>query len=395
MNDDLPILIIGGGLGGMALAVGLTGRGFRVRVFEQAPELKEAGAGITVSGGALRSLDWLGVGDIVRAKSERAAKLPLLHYISGDLISGAYDVKAFPEENEPPDTRDWTTRHMHRADLHDILREKLSSVQPDSVATGHVFVGAEADDDGVTAHFANGVSAHGRALIGCDGLRSSLRAQMFPGETAEFTGQVTWRAMIPIEIAAPCMTAGRSAIFMGPGRVFNRYTVRNRSVVNCVATSLTDVWRGEGWSTPSTVDEFMAQHQGWHPDVTGLIARAPPDQLFKWALFERQPLAAWVQGRMTLLGDAAHPMLPFLGLGAAMAMEDSVVLTRAIEAFGVTEAAFKRYEAARIGRTTLLFHEARRQGRLYQGDDPFAYASGKPPALDRSFYEYDAGATAI
>jgi salicylate hydroxylase len=395
MTSDAPILIIGGGLGGMALALGLTGRGHRVRVFEQAPELKEAGAGLTISGGALRSLDWLGVGDIVRARSERAANLPLLHYQTAERIAGDYDVKAFPGADEPPDTRDWTTRHMHRADLHDILRDGLLARDPAAVATGHMFTGVERGEDEITAHFANGVSATGRALIGCDGLRSRVRAGMFPGETAKFTGQVTWRAMIPIDIAAPCMAAGRSAIFMGPGRVFNRYTVRDRSVVNCVATALTDVWRGEGWSNPSTVDEFMAEYAGWHPDVTGLISRAPPDQLFKWALFEREPLPRWTEGRMALLGDAAHPMLPFLGLGAAMAMEDSVVMTRAIEAFGVTETAFTRYEAARIGRTTLLFHEARRQGRLYQSDDPFAYLTGKPPAKDRSLFEYDAASVAI
>jgi salicylate hydroxylase len=395
MKTDAPILIIGGGLGGMAVALGLTTRGFRVRVFEQAAELKEVGAGITVSGGALRSLDWLGVGDAIRACSERAANLPLLHYATGALVSGAYDVKAFHNPDDPPDPRDWTTRHMHRADLHETLRARLLALAPDAVFTGHALTHVESDEDGVTAHFANGVAAHGAALVGCDGLRSAVRGQMFPGETAIFTGQVTWRAMIPIDIAIPCMSAGRSAIFMGPGRVFNRYTVRDRSVVNCVATALTDAWRGEGWSNPSTIAEFMAEFEGWHPDVTGLIERAPPDQLFKWALFERAPLPEWTRGRMTLLGDAAHPMLPFLGLGAAMAMEDSVVLTRAVEAFGVTEEAFKRYEAARIGRTTLLFHEAQRQGRLYQSDDPFAYAAGKPPAKDRSFYEYDAGATAI
>jgi salicylate hydroxylase len=395
VKGDLPILIIGGGLGGMALALGLAGRGFRVRVLEQARELRETGAGLTVSGGANKPLERLGVGDVVRARSERAANLPMLHFRTGELIAGAYDVKAVDDGLEIPDPRDGKTRHMHRADLHDALRDGLLALDPDALATGHAFTHTENDGEGVVAHFSNGAAARGCALIGCDGLRSAVRRQMFPGETAKFTGQVTWRAMIPIDIAAPFMSAGRSAIFMGPRRLFNRYTVRNRSLVNCVASARTDVWQGEGWSNPSTVDEFMAQYQDWHPDVTGLIAHAPPEQLFKWALFEREPLPKWTRGRVTLLGDAAHPMLPFLGLGAAMAIEDSVVLTRAVAAFGPTEEAFLRYQAARIGRTTLLFHEARRQGTLYQGDDPIAYISGKPPASNRSFYEYDAGAVAI
>jgi salicylate hydroxylase len=391
MKSDLPIVIAGGGLGGMALALGLTGRGFKVRVFEQASELKEAGAGLTVSGGAMRALDWLGVGETVHACSERAVSQARLHYTTGALIAGACDLV-----EERPDPRDWTTRHMHRADLYDTLRAGLFTLDPDAVATGHVFTRVETYDEGVKVEFANGAVVEGSALIGCDGLRSAVRNQIFPGEKPKFTGQVTWRCMIPIEIAAPFMQAGRSAVFMGPGKFFNRYTVRNRTLVNCVATALTgDDWQGEGWKNPSTVDEFMAQYEGWHPDVTGLITCAPPDQLFKWALFERDPLPQWTRGQVTLLGDAAHPMLPFLGLGAAMAMEDSVVLTRAIAAFGPTQEAFQRYETARIGRTTLLFHESRRQGSIYQNKDPSAYATSKPPASNRSFYEHDAGAVPI
>ena len=395
MRDAAPILIIGGGLGGIALGLGLASHGFAVRVFEQAEALGEIGAGITVSGGALRALDWLGVGDRVHARSDRAAKLPLLHWQSAALVAGAFDVGVDESAEAGFDPRDSTTRHMHRADLHDTLCEGLRAIDPDAVSTGHTFVHAEESEDGVVAHFANGASAEGLALVGCDGLRSAVRRQMFAQEAASFTGQVTWRGMIPIARAAPFMSAGRSAIFIGPGRLFNRYTVRRGSVVNCVATARSDVWQGEGWSHPSTVAEFLDQYRDWHPDVTGLIGCIPPGSVYKWALFEREPLPDWTRGRMTLLGDAAHPMLPFLGLGAAMAIEDSVVLTRAIMADGPGEAAFRRYQAARIGRTTLLFHEARRQGRLYQSDDPFAYDRGRPPAQDRSFYEYDAGATPI
>ena len=171
MTRDSPILIIGGGLGGLALAVGLAGRGFPVRVFEQARELREIGAGLTVSGGAMRALDWLGIGDIVRRRSERAANLPRLHYATGALIAGAYDVSALRDDGAP-NPRDWKTRHMHRADLHEALRERLFALDPDALALGHAFIGAEALADGVTARFANGETAQGRVLIGCDGSRS-------------------------------------------------------------------------------------------------------------------------------------------------------------------------------------------------------------------------------
>jgi salicylate hydroxylase len=389
MNSDTPILIVGGGLGGAALALGLARRGLPVRLFEQAETLGEIGAGLTVSGGAMRALHWLGVADAVRARSERAARLPLLHYRTGALIAGAYD------ESGGDDPPDWTTRHMHRADLHDILVSALGALAPDALATGHRFARAQSGPDSVTAHFENGGSAEGSLLIGCDGLRSAVRAQMFGAEQPRFTGQVTWRCLIPIADAKPFMQAGRSAIFMGPARLFNRYTVRGGQVVNCVATARADVWRDEGWTTPSTVALFREHYEGWHPDILGLIEAAPPDRLFKWAMFERDPLPAWTDGRMGLLGDAAHPMLPFLGLGAALAMEDAVVLTRAILAYGANPEALKRYEASRIGRATLLFHEARRQGALFQSADPDSYAQAKPPAQDRSFYEYDPGAAEI
>ncbi len=391
MRREDPTLIIGGGLGGAALALGLLRQGLPVRLFEQAAELKEVGAGLTVSGGALRALDWLGVGEAVRARSERAARLPLLHYASGALLTGAYDDPA----SDGADPVDWTTRHMHRADLHDILLAGVRERDPAALAPGHKFAAAELRGDRVEARFANGAVARGRLLVGCDGMRSAVRGLLFGQEMPHFTGQVTWRAMVPMDVAAPFMGAGRSAIYIGPRRLFNRYTVRGRTLVNCVATARTNVWRGEGWTTPSTVAEFRQHYEGWHGDVIGLIEAAPPDALFKWALFEREPLPGWTRGPMTLLGDAAHPMLPFLGLGAAMAMEDAVILARAITAFGPTEEALLRYERARLVRTTVIFHEARRQGALFQGEDPAAYTRGKPPAQDRSFYEYDPAVTPI
>ena len=378
------VLIIVGGLGGAAAALGLARRGFKVRVFEQSVALKEVGAGLTVGLGAIRSLHALGVGDAVRAASERAAKLALLHYQSGALMAGAMDDGA-----DFDDPAVWTTRHMLRADLHAILIDAVRALDPDAFALDHRFVAAEEDGDGVTATFANGAVARGDLLIGSDGLRSAVRAQLFGQKTPRFTGQVTWRCLLPMEIAAPFMSAGRSAIFIGPGRFFNRYSVRGKTLVNCVATAKTGIWSEEGWSVPSTVAEFMAQYESWHPDVVGLIAHAPDDQLFKWALYEREPLSSWTRGRITLLGDAAHPMLPFLGLGAALAIEDAVVLAMALANSDGAPAGLTRYEQARIGRATHVFGQARRQGDIYQGSDPTAYLRSNPPAGDRALYDYE------
>ena len=228
------ILIVGGGLGGTAAALGLVRCGFTVRVFEQSTALKEVGAGLTVSLGAMRSLHALGVGEAVRGASERAAKLALLHYESAALMAGALDDGA-----DFDDPQAWTTRHMLRADLHAILIDAVRGLDPDAFALDRPFVGAEEDDTGVTARFANGAVARGDLLIGCDGLRSAVRTHLFGRQTPRFTGQVTWRCLLPIEVVAPFMTAGRSAIFIGPGRFFNRYTVRHKTLVNCVATANT------------------------------------------------------------------------------------------------------------------------------------------------------------
>jgi salicylate hydroxylase len=295
---------------------------------------------------------------------------------------------AIDDGTEPDDPAGWTTRHMLRADLHAILIDAVRALDPDSFVLDHIFVRAEDRGDAVTAFFANGAVAQGDMLIGCDGLKSAVRAQLFGTRTPRFTGQVTWRCLLPIAAARPFLGAGRSAIFIGPRRFFNRYTVRRGTLVNCVATAKTGVWSEEGWSVPSTVAEFRQQFDGWHPDVTGLIEHAPPDQIFKWALFEREPLSGWTKGNITLLGDAAHPMLPFLGLGAALAIEDAVILSMALGEHN-DPTALLRYEQARIGRTTHIFGEARRQGESYQGDDPKDYLRSNPPAANRALFDYD------
>ena len=385
MNDG-SILIIGAGLGGAALGLGLARRGFRVRVFEQSPALGEVGAGLTVPVSAMRALYALGVGEAVRAHSEWAAKQPMLHYQTASVMAGEIDDGA-----DLDDPTAWTTRHMLRADLHSILIDALRSLDPEAIALDHRLTAAEVIGDGVTAAFANGVSASGQLLIGCDGLRSVLRAQLFEQRKPTFTGQVTWRCLVPMEVAAPFMTAGRSAIYIGPSRFFNRYTVRGKRLVNCVATAKTNAWKEEGWSVPSTIEEFKEQYRGWHPDVIGLIEHAPQTAVYKWALYEREPLTEWTRGRIALLGDAAHPMLPFLGIGAALAIEDAVVLSMALgDTPDKPEFALKRFEQARIERATTLFHAARRQGEAYQADDPYGYIQAQPPAVaNRPIFDYD------
>ena len=232
-------------------------------------------------------------------------------------------------------------------------------------------------------------AAQGDLLIGADGVRSAVRALLWEATAPRFTGQVAYRFMMPGDVAAPFLQeAGRAAVFQGPGRVFNRYTLREGAIVNCVGITRSDAWAGEGWSTPATVAEMLALYEGWHPDVTALIARAPAEHLIKWALFDRPPLAEWRRGRVALLGDAAHPMLPFLGLGAAMAIEDAMVLARALDrAPGI--AGLDLYAAARRPRAGRIADLSRVQGEYSQARDPDAYDASRAPAQDPAIQDYD------
>jgi salicylate hydroxylase len=227
-------------------------------------------------------------------------------------------------------------------------------------------------------------------LIGCDGVRSAVRELQFPERGhAVFSGQVAFRCLVPGVIAQPYMSAGRGAVYVGPGHTINRYALRNGTIVNCVGLARASAWRQEGWSTPATNAEFLEQFSEWHPDVVGLIKVAPANGIIKWAIFEHQPMAGWSKQRVTLAGDAAHPMLPFLGLGAAMAIEDGVTLAQAIAAHRSPTAALAAYEAARLPRTRQIFELSRRQGELLQSVNPDSYATAAAPAHDPALFDFD------
>jgi salicylate hydroxylase len=171
--------------------------------------------------------------------------------------------------------------------------------------------------------------------------------------------------------------------------VFSRYTLRRNALLNCVGILRTDSWLDEGWSIPATAAEMQAQYEGWHPDVHSLIALAPAQGLLKWGIFDRPPLPGWRDGPVTLLGDAAHPMLPFLGLGAAMAIEDGLVLARALAGFDSVGAAFDAYERVRRPRTEEIARLSRLQGQLNQAGSPDDYRHGESPAGDRAVFEFE------
>ena len=383
--NDFRVLVVGAGLGGLVAALALRREGFQVDVYEQTAVLGEVGAGLSLSLGAQDALSEVGVLDAVRSKASVTRHLARLHYKTGQLLSGAVD-DSDGTSADPPGATVPTGLQIHRADLHEIL---LSAVRAcgAGIHLNRRYVHCSEREAGVAAHFSDGSQAVGDVLIGADGLRSEVRAELWGREEPRWTGQVAFRSVLPTRLVAPLLGAGgRAAVYYGPGRTFNRYTLRRGAILNCVGIARTDSWEGEGWTTPASRDELSALYEGWHGDLCELIDRLPDGSLMKWALFDREPLSRWRQGAVTLLGDAAHPMLPFLGLGAAMAIEDGLALARALTR-DPGPVGLDAYEELRRPRTTEVMLASRLEGQLVQGRDPSELTLGEIPSFNRRFYE--------
>ncbi|MCS6946637.1 MAG: FAD-dependent monooxygenase, partial [Steroidobacteraceae bacterium] len=204
-----------------------------------------------------------------------------------------------------------------------------------------------------------------------------------------FTGYIAWRGLVPIERVPSAALEPPSQIFIGPGHLVNRYPVRRGKWLNVVAFAERSGWQEEGWSIPADRDELLAEYAAWHPWVTDIIAAAPIDKLFKWALCARSPLMRWVQGRAALLGDAAHPILPYLGQGAVLALEDAVVLGRAFCGQSDVELALARYEAARVGRARFVVERSALQAPKFQGPNPDEFRHDVPVDEALGLFRYD------
>ena len=226
--------------------------------------------------------------------------------------------------------------------------------------------------------------------MGADGVRSVVRAVLFPSQPPSFTGQVAWRGMVPVELLPPEVQAMPPGIHVGPQRLFLRYPVRGGTLINFAAFVELDGWEEESWSIASTVPELLEHFADWDTVVRTIISATPMPGLYKWALHAREPLSGWIAGRVTVLGDAAHAMLPFMGQGAATALEDAVVLARCLTGFASDEA-LRRYETARRARTTMVQMQSRLLGLQLQGKDPDSL--GRGPLLNEEalgLFEHDA-----
>jgi salicylate hydroxylase len=385
------IIVAGGGIGGMTAALALIRAGFSVSLFEQAPALGDVGAGLTVQPSATRAMDYLGLGTEFRQRADPSPSSSVFHYKTGETISELMSAG----NAAGADGVTWYHR-IHRADFLGMLEDAIRAASPDTLHLGRRIARVEQAGGRVAAILQDGTWVEGDALIGADGARSPIRSQLFDTGTPQFRGQVAYRCLIPMERVRHVLGGRNSGTYIGPGRIFNQYPVRHDTILNCVGIVKTADWQEEGWSTPATRAEFMAQFAGWHDSLAGLIAEAPGDKLIKWALYDRDPLPRWSAGRITLLGDAAHPILPFLGLAGAMAIEDAVVLARACAALPQDlQAAFLNYERVRQPRTQHVLINSRAQGEVYQDNDTDAYVTRHRPNTDPDLYAYNPATAAL
>ena len=373
---SLRIVIIGAGIGGLTAALALQRRGFRPVVYERAPIAREIGAGVIIWPNARRALRDLEIDEALAAISSDVRTSYFCDYATGSILDVRWGEQLVEKHG-------MGNLQVHRGDLHGLLLQAVLANSAEAVHPGHQFIRLAQDGDGITVEFANGARVPCDVVVGADGNASAVRSYLFPGEAPVFTGQVSFRALIPWDVLPPAIAERKYAMYPGPQRMLLHYPLRGGRIMNLVANGRSASWEEEGWAIPATNEEFAAAYSDFAPEVVAMIHSIPAGSLFKWGLRDREPLATWTKGRVTMLGDAAHPMSPFLGQGACIAIEDGLVLGRAFELAGSIEEALARYEAARKIRGTNVQLWSREQGRNLQ-----ASRKGQT-AIERGLLDYD------
>jgi salicylate hydroxylase len=389
----LRVAVIGAGIGGLTAALSLRRAGFAVDVYEQAPQLTHIGGGINMGPNAARILYRLGLGDGLDRQAVRPKGSHQRRWQDGATLQR---VPLNPRSEELYGAPHVT---IHRADLLAVIAGGLPSRH---LHLGYRLVGLTDRGDRVEARFDNGVRLETDILVGADGIHSAVRATLFGEAEPAFAGCVAYRGLVPSARLADLGLELGSQSWVGPGGHFVHYFVSRGRLLNFVGWTEHDRWNREDWTDRATVARARAAFSGWHPQVRHIIAAA--DECFIWALFDRDPLPRWSVGRVSLLGDACHPMYPFMGQGAAQAIEDGACLAACL-AGGVDDppAALRHYELLRLPRVSRLQAMSRaNKTRFHLPDGPeqeardreWARAPDRSPEALRWLHGFDAGSLA-
>src|SRR5262245_13459418 len=361
MSKAQKVAVVGAGIGGLNAAIALIQRGFDVTVYEQADALGEIGAGIQLSPNAARVLMALGLDKEFEAIAFEPNRHVVRNWKSGSIVSATQMKGVFRPQ--------YGAGYFgsHRADLHAVLQR---AVPASAIRLTARCIGVTQSAERAVILFADGSQAEADVIIGADGIRSAVRASLYGPDAPRFTGHIVWRGLVPTtalpkDLIEPDMTA-----WFGPKGTVVHYYVRRGEIVNWIAHYEAD-WREESWSVESDWREAAQAYTGWHPLLTELFSRT--QRCYKWALYDRDPLPCWTQGRVTLLGDAAHPMLPYLAQGAAQAIEDGYVLADLLAQHrSDPHGALVAYEQARLPRPARLPLHARERGKINNTTSPLA-----------------------
>jgi salicylate hydroxylase len=381
MGGSRPnIAIVGGGIGGLFAANALLAQGLQVSVYEQAPALGEVGAGVFLTPNSVRQLERAGLGPAVEKWGARVGPGSRYFRHDGSPIAPV----------QVTDSSGWNaTFGMHRADLVELLADAL----PDNVVhTGHRCTGFEQRDDVARVTFSNGTVAEADVIVAADGIHSELRPYVFPPSNPVFSGSVAYRGVLPLE-RIPDWPTDAWLMWLGKAKHFLTFPVRAGQLINYVGFVPADEQMKESWSSPGDPDVLRREFAGWDPRIETLLKQV--QMTFRWALYDREPLPTWTRGRLSLLGDAAHPMLPHLGQGANQSIEDGMALATILARADRTTvpAALAAYERLRRERVAQVQRGARENGMRYDS----AYADlavrdaeiAAHAAFRRKLYDHD------
>ena len=369
------IAVIGGGIGGLAAAVALDQRGFEVAIYERSNKLEEVGAGLQVGPNAVKVLYALGLKGALHRNAFEPTNMVSIKWDDASLRHRV-PLKATA-------TAAYGAPYMtaHRAHIHGMLRDAL----PDSAITlGATCIGAFTQGATAVSRFADGREVEADAVIGADGIRSAIRAQLFGADQPRFTEMMCWRCMVPMEhvptrigpVGSVELAHGEYFGWIGPNGHVICYPIGPGDTLNIFAGHVTDQWVEESWSVPSSQAELLAAYEGWNEALLGMFRHVR--HVFKWGIYDRDPVPEWTKGRVTLLGDAAHPTMPTLAQGGNMAIEDGYVLARNLARHDDVDAALMSYVRERQPRTARITLQSRQQFANNRKVPP-------PPFLDRTW----------
>jgi salicylate hydroxylase len=387
------ILVVGGGIGGLAAALALERQRAEVIVCEQSPKLSEIGAGIGLAPNAIKALRALGLEDRINAAAYASEFAVIRSWRDGREISRSYQGDYAEKFGAPSVT-------VHRADLLGILAEALRSAD---IRLGLRCIAVAPSANGAVARFADGTEIEADLVVGADGIHSKVRESLFGADAPRFTGCICFRGMAPVEAVPRDINTANVTLWMGPRGHVVHYRVRRGELLNIVAHIDSDAWTEESWTRECDVSEVMTTYARWNSALTRIFPASA--HWYKWALYDRDPPECWSKGRATLLGDSAHAMLPYLGQGAAMAIEDACVLAGAIaRSADDLDAALAAYEKLRKPRAREAVLGSRARARENHLTSPLArlrrdlqYAWRRRFGGDQTvfqagrLYDYDAG----